>query len=67
MLDDHRATRSRAYLNAQIDAGAQAVMVFDTWGGVLAAGRITANSRSPTCSASWRDLARERERPRACR
>jgi len=23
------------YLNAQIDAGAQAVMVFDTWGGVL--------------------------------
>jgi len=26
-----------AYLNAQIDAGAQAVMVFDTWGGTLAA------------------------------
>jgi uroporphyrinogen decarboxylase len=24
-----------AYLNAQIDAGAQAVMVFDTWGGAL--------------------------------
>jgi uroporphyrinogen decarboxylase len=24
-----------AYLNAQIDAGAQAVMIFDTWGGVL--------------------------------
>ncbi len=24
-----------AYLNAQIDAGAQAVMVFDTWGGML--------------------------------
>lgn len=25
-----------AYLNAQIDAGAQAVMLFDTWGGTLA-------------------------------
>ncbi len=25
-----------AYLNAQIDAGAQAVMLFDTWGGALA-------------------------------
>lgn len=27
-----------AYLNAQIDAGAQAVMIFDTWGGTLADG-----------------------------
>ncbi len=27
-----------AYLNAQIDAGAQAVMLFDTWGGALSAG-----------------------------
>jgi uroporphyrinogen decarboxylase len=26
------------YLNAQIDAGAQAVMIFDTWGGILADG-----------------------------
>ncbi|MFX5634355.1 uroporphyrinogen decarboxylase family protein, partial [Acinetobacter baumannii] len=27
-----------AYLNAQIAAGAQAVMIFDTWGGALADG-----------------------------
>jgi uroporphyrinogen decarboxylase len=27
-----------AYLNAQVDAGAEAVMVFDSWGGVLADG-----------------------------
>ena len=27
-----------AYLNAQIDAGAQALMIFDSWGGVLADG-----------------------------
>ncbi len=29
-----------AYLNAQIDAGAQAVMIFDSWGGVLADGDV---------------------------
>jgi uroporphyrinogen decarboxylase len=28
------------YLNTQIDAGAQAVMVFDSWGGVLADGKF---------------------------
>lgn len=30
------AQTTRNYLNAQIEAGAQAIMLFDTWGGVLA-------------------------------
>ena len=37
-----------AYLNAQIDAGAQAVMVFDSWGGVLADGAYQAFSLAYT-------------------
>ncbi|WPB57839.1 uroporphyrinogen decarboxylase [Xylophilus sp. GOD-11R] len=37
-----------AYLNAQIDAGAQAVMVFDSWGGVLADGAFQAFSMAYT-------------------
>lgn len=32
---DVNAQAVTAYLNAQIDAGAQAVQIFDTWGGVL--------------------------------
>ena len=32
------ATAVAGYLNAQIDAGAQAVMIFDSWGGALADG-----------------------------
>jgi uroporphyrinogen decarboxylase len=35
---DINAQAVTAYLNAQIDAGAQAVMIFDSWGGVLADG-----------------------------
>jgi uroporphyrinogen decarboxylase len=34
-LLDILAKSASAYLNAQISAGAQAVMIFDTWGGVL--------------------------------
>ncbi len=37
-----------AYLNAQIDAGAQAVMIFDSWGGVLADGKFQAFSLAYT-------------------
>jgi uroporphyrinogen decarboxylase len=35
-LLDVVATTTTNYLNAQIDAGAQAIMIFDTWGGALA-------------------------------
>ncbi len=34
---DANARAVTAYLNAQIEAGAQAVMLFDTWGGALSA------------------------------
>ncbi len=37
-----------AYLNAQIEAGAQAVMVFDSWGGVLADGAFQSFSLAYT-------------------
>ena len=35
---DINAQAVTAYLNAQVDAGAQALMLFDSWGGVLADG-----------------------------
>jgi len=49
-----------AYLNAQIDAGAQAVMVFDSWGGVLADGAFQAFSLDYTRRVLQR-LERERD------
>jgi uroporphyrinogen decarboxylase len=36
-----------AYLNAQIEAGAQAVMIFDTWGGVLSPSAYRSFSLAP--------------------
>jgi uroporphyrinogen decarboxylase len=45
---DINADAVAAYLNAQIDAGAQAVMIFDSWGGVLADGAFQAFSLAYT-------------------
>jgi uroporphyrinogen decarboxylase len=49
-----------AYLNAQIDAGAQAVMIFDSWGGVLADGAFQEFSLAYT-SRVLAKLKREHE------
>jgi uroporphyrinogen decarboxylase len=49
-----------AYLNAQIEAGAQAVMVFDSWGGVLADGAFQEFSLAYTARV-LRQLKREHE------
>jgi uroporphyrinogen decarboxylase len=49
-----------AYLNAQIDAGAQAVMIFDTWGGALADGIYQEFSLRYMADV-MRDLKREKD------
>ncbi|MDB5874088.1 MAG: hemE [Ramlibacter sp.] len=49
-----------AYLNAQIEAGAQAVMIFDSWGGVLADGAFQSFSLAYTARV-LRQLKREHE------
>jgi uroporphyrinogen decarboxylase len=49
-----------AYLNAQIHAGAQAVMVFDSWGGVLAEGAFQTFSLAYT-ERVLRQLVREHD------
>jgi len=51
---------SAAYLNAQIDAGAQAVMIFDTWGGILADGVYQRFSLNPM-RAVLAQVQREKE------
>lgn len=48
------------YLNAQIDAGVQAVMIFDTWGGVLADAAFREFSLAPMAQVV-RELVREHE------
>jgi uroporphyrinogen decarboxylase len=48
------------YLNAQIEAGAQAVMVFDSWGGVLADGAFQTFSLAYT-QRVLRQLKREHD------
>ncbi|MEP6874494.1 MAG: uroporphyrinogen decarboxylase, partial [Burkholderiales bacterium] len=54
------ATAVAQYLNAQIEAGAQAVMIFDSWGGVLADGAFQAFSLAYT-ERVLAQLKRERE------
>ncbi len=44
---DVNAEAVAAYLNAQIDAGAQALMLFDSWGGALADGAYQRFSLEP--------------------
>ncbi len=49
-----------AYLNAQVEAGAQALMLFDTWGGSLAPAHFLRYSRDPMAEVVAR-LLRHRE------
>lgn len=57
------ANATRLYLNAQIEAGAQAVMVFDTWGGVLTPQQYRDFSLRYMCSIVD-GLTRERDQRR---
>jgi len=47
-LMDKLADVVASYLNAQIDAGAQAVQIFDTWGGILADAEYVRFALNPT-------------------
>ena len=50
------------YLNAQVEAGAQALMIFDSWGGALADGAFQKFSLGPIRQVIDR-LQRERDEP----
>ncbi len=50
------------YLNAQVEAGAQALMIFDSWGGALADGAFQKFSLGPIRKVVDR-LQRERDEP----
>jgi uroporphyrinogen decarboxylase len=50
------------YLNAQVEAGAQALMIFDSWGGALADGAFQKFSLGPIRQVIGR-LQRERDEP----
>ena len=50
------------YLNAQVEAGAQALMIFDSWGGALADGAFQKFSLGPIRQVIDR-LRRERDEP----
>ncbi|MDA8390770.1 MAG: uroporphyrinogen decarboxylase [Gammaproteobacteria bacterium] len=65
ILDTLLATLTQAvtdYLNAQAEAGAQALMIFDTWGGVLSARDFLRFSRDPMARII-EGLSRRREIP----
>jgi uroporphyrinogen decarboxylase len=49
-LVDVNARAVAAYLDAQVDSGADAVMVFDTWGGLLTADAYRIFSLAPMCA-----------------
>ena len=57
---DVNARATAAYLNAQIEAGAQALMIFDTWGGALADGAFQRFSLAYTAQ-TVAALRRERD------
>lgn len=54
------ASKTADYLNAQIESGAQAIMIFDTWGGILEGGDYPRYSLA-AMEAILADLKRSRD------